>query len=698
MLQELIPGYRLNLSYTATSYNRSQALAASLPAFLSRDLQALVGDWLSRVNVPTAVALGRTYTLWQCSGSATSSELAIKADFPYFFRTLPDDPQIGYAMAAFIQSMGWKSVALLSATDSYGQSLVTNFGIAAPQFGIETAIKQTFDAPVGDVTAQLLAIKASGLRIIMLMGQSIDALGVVPQAIKLGLTGPDYVWIGAEAMIDLFYIAAHSPDIIKAGDGWMVVYPAERETSWTRRLVSAWQREYPNLGVPAYGLSYVDCVVAVGRGLARLADRFGYDRVMSRNYSTTLTTFLDSFEGFTGVVEFDSVGNRRGEYFVFNLFNKTTTAVAQIDTKYNVTQLLPFTFASGTSDVPSDRPRPEPPFARWSSPLGIATGCIVALVIMFTLACCLYLTLHRKSQSVRHLSYLFLMLTSVGCISVMASTLLRVGFPDDYNCNAVTWLDISGVNLVLACSAAKAYRVYVVFDNAQLGRYKRITSRDLMIGVSVIMLTQYAFVTASTVFASQVPTVVTSTTTPYYTCKASGDNNVETLLTGLNLGFVAVLASVVLYLAYKTRYVSKAFGESEWLFHAMQSLTMSILCLVPFYTLDFGEQHVLANAIKLTLLLYAASSTFYALVGRVAVMVFLQRRSAAAYDTEAPTQDMANHQSVVSGAATKSLVAEHGGHMSGTFPVKRGDKLFATWRKHRIHVCFRQGTLIILGM
>ncbi|ORZ35749.1 periplasmic binding protein-like I [Catenaria anguillulae PL171] len=591
----------------------------------------MAGDYTSRVTSPTALAVGSTFKMFMCSGTSTSSELSDKTDFPRFMRSIPDDPQNGRSLAAFVRNMGWSTVATIACTDSYGTSISTAFFSYVPDFNITIGMKQFFEPETRDVRFQLRAIKESGLRVIMLFGLAFEAQTVLPQALELGMVGPDYVWIGGEGMLDVFLRRVEPgllPTLKKAAQGLMVSYPSVATNRLTTVLMDAWNSVYPNRLIVPYAMMYSECVLALARGLIRVcslsfpACTSGHCHLTSHS---AFIYFLHPFQGVTGDVSFAPNGDRQGEYLVYNFREGVYRPVYQILTNNTQIQIDTPQFFDGTPKIPSDRPKPAALFARWSDSSAQIAVALIALTSALILVCSAYIAKYRHSQTVKQLSFNFLMLISLGCLLWILAWVPQLDMPTLAGCMIQSWMYPTGISLILACSAAKAYRIWKIYDNAALGRKKRVTNGDLLIGVSAIMAIQWTLLTIGTVYAPPTPTIV-GLAYPYARCVPSGTPLATTLVTVFQLGFLGILSLTVCFLGYQTRHVSKTFGESVWLFYAVQAVVLALCCLTPFQMLDFGEQRFAALWIHLFLSVYCVCFVYYALAGRVVVLIVLDKR------------------------------------------------------------------------
>ncbi|ORZ35770.1 periplasmic binding protein-like I [Catenaria anguillulae PL171] len=687
------------------------------------------------MTIPTALAVGQRYRMWLCSGSSSSLEMSDKVDFPRTFRTIPDDPQLGFALAAFIVGQGWRNVATLACADAYGQSLYNSFVQGAARFGINIRITQTFNLGATQATNQLNVIKDSGWRVIVYMGQTYEGKFLLAEARDMGLVGDNYVWVTGDGLASIFIGSQPRglETIQLATNGLMIVFPAEKENANTLRLKEKWTAAYPDIAIPPYGLMWADCILALARGLIRLADTHGYANVAAGRHNGTLSDFLLPFEGVSGSVAFhQTTGDRLGEYTVF--YGRDGVFIPSLSILPNYTQfrLRPLLYHSGTSLIPFDRAQPGPALYRWDDDRAGSVIAIVLVTASIMLAACGYIAVHRREQAVRHLSFAFLMLISIGCLCIVLSPLLNLGMATPELCAGNVAMLLTGVHLILACSAVKAYRIYFIFENAMLGKSKRITTKSLLLSVSVLMAVHFTllafFLALTPIQVREIPG-----SEPYLRCtpplSISQPSALAIATSALIFVYLGLLSLVVLVLAFRTRNVSQQWGESIWLFYAMQTVALATVILIPFYALEVGNRATTAW-LQLVLTVYAAGFAYYSLVGRVAVLVFIQKTNArlqaaviGGSTTLGVAASMANEQSQklalerrngggagsssgrggqksagdgsVTGAQVAESVKVDGMHLVGQFAIKREDVLFSAWKVHELSVCFRQGIFFV---
>ncbi|KAI9188134.1 hypothetical protein H9P43_002525 [Blastocladiella emersonii ATCC 22665] len=690
-----------SLVFTPTNYSAMTATQAMLNAVVDKGVSAVVGDYASSHTIPSSLAGTRTKT-WMCSGSASSGTLSDKANYPYFMRTMATDPAQGEILAHFVKSMGWSSASVIASSDSYGQSVSGTFLTRAPALGITITASQVFQPGQTDFTGVLKAILAGGSQIIIAAMLPDDGVNLLRQAKLFGMVGPDTVWLGPEAWslyADMGLSAADNENV----NGFMYVMP--REDSFNalyNTALARWNAAYPGVSVATYSFLFQDCVTTLAQGILRAVADVGLNSFLSGNYQPNMTKhFLVPFEGVSGTVKFDDKGNRLAYFSVFNFFKSERTLVYEVNPDMSVVAKAPPKFYSGTSEIPRDRPEQVPLFARWNQSSGIGLAIANALLLALILASNAYLYVHRTIPAVKNLSFPFLTLICVGCALVLASNLAALGEPTSGSCQVSLWFFTYGVQLVLASSAAKAYRIWSIFDNKAMISVSRVGNKSLLSGVAVVMLIQTILLVVWSGAGPQLAQIVSSRTYYYYVCQ-SASPTFNMGLSGATLAYNILLLCVLTILAYKTRNVASGFRESIWLFYVSQNMFLSGIVVALFAFFSFGDSTLAAFVVKQVVIIYATTFTFTALVGRLVYVVYLQVKrnggggsaggqgSNQGCTSEGGTASMTRSAlGTANGttAANKVAVAEVNGkvtHVRSTYPVKKQGGLMSTWHSHNV--------------
>ncbi|KNE73273.1 hypothetical protein AMAG_17443 [Allomyces macrogynus ATCC 38327] len=714
-----------------SGFTQARGIAAMYQA-MGNGSVAIIGELSSQISLAIALAANR-YKLWQCSGASTSSALSDKANFPFFYRTIQDDPQQGVAMAYFLRSMGWKSVNTLSSSDSYGQSISSSFMTAAAALGIDVVSNQVFSLTATDYTFQLKAIAESGSNIIVYVGVPDNAVTVLRQARTMGLLTSHYAWVGPDALG--LYFGSVTPNTAQTAadnalvNGFLYVYPQQNGQNAQYEALQAQYRTAVGASavvdsVP-YGIAYADCVTAMVIGIKRLVGVYGAAAVQAGTHSATLADFLAPFTGASGDVTFDFAGNRQGVFNVVNIWNGTTSTVYSIQTNYSVSPVAAPTFLSGTSAVPADRPQQTILYPQRTDPGVQVLAALRILAIAWFLASLGFTFVRRHQPVVKNLSFPFLASITVGCVLVLVSEFLVVDVPTWFSCHGAAWFFTMGYELVLASAAVKTFRVYKIFDNKALAKLKNISNRALFSKIATVMAVQMLVFAIWVGVAPRWPELVSTKLYLSYACKQNNDTAYFVVL-AVSLAYNIGILLTVCFFAYKTRNVMSSFRETSFIFYTAQvrisinifltGILALLLTLIPFTDFALGAYYVRA-----ALVLYATA--------RVAIALWQQPATASLNQyPESTSASKSFLQSVVhspiggnpatlgtavggstafpaikgsTGALTAATTATPASDTAttvttGQFPVKQTSKWLAHWVRYTIHLFPSEGILALV--
>ncbi|KAJ3371597.1 Metabotropic GABA-B receptor subtype 3A [Allomyces arbusculus] len=725
----LNPNFTFTILNTPTTSGTESTVDTTLSNYLDDNVLGIVGMLYSRQAIPAAL-ISRRFHGWMCSGTATSVALSDNTLYPTFFRTVPDDPQQGRAIALFVHNMGWSVIASFVCSDQYGLSVRSGLLAATPALGISLLEDQQFPAGTTDVRDQLTKIRDCGSRIIIVAGVPDELTVVFIQAAALGMIGTDWVWIGGDGLAVMAQASTAIPGFDPSlMNGIFSIVPIQfAQTRAFEVFRSDWNATYPNQAIPEFGTGpYIDCMVGMAHGLIRIANEFGAATILSRSYNATQSDFLPSFVGISGNITFDATGNRQADFHVYNVYDSVPHIAFEVGPT-QFTTLQPPRFYSGTSEVPLDRPvrqRLDPVLTHPATAVVFALNVAAMAAILVTTA---YLVRQRRLAVVRAMSFPFLLLTAVGCLLVHASNLVVLnGPPTDASCMASTFTFMYGFQIIATASGAKAYRLYTVFENQRLARTS-ISTRMLLAGVAVLAAGETIL---AIVWASIAPPTVVTETTPYFVVsRCSGTDPGSTrAMTIATLGYNGILLCLVVYLAFKTRHVMSAYKESSWLFMTAQNSALCALIVVILAQYPFTAAARTVTLVSTATVTYGNAFAFLALVGRVVVLarrVQVAQKVAAKESAAAARKEGAVNAGLSAAAARRyrasggnvldTVSAKSGANGSGveqehvmevtwdaggktvilvesSLPVKRGSYLFSTWQQCTVTADLEHGTL-----
>ncbi|KAI9175979.1 hypothetical protein H9P43_006343 [Blastocladiella emersonii ATCC 22665] len=652
----------------------------------------LIGDYSSSVSIPMSLS-AQQFNLWQCVGAATSPELSNKTNHPYFFRTIPPDVAQSVFLARFVKAMGWNSVAVLFASDAYGTGIMTNFMNKANELEIRVNTAQSF-TPGDDHEGYALSLDAivtAGTRIVLYLGTFPDFIPIARLAREKGLIGNDWVWLASEGtngVVDELKKPQYSAKDREVVNGLLFAFPAER-TPGSEPFLNAYRSQFPQRQVLPYSLYYRDCFMSLARGIIKAVAAVGESAVLARNYPATfsLAQFLVPYNGVTGAVGFDANGDRVSDYAIMNVYGmETKTAYLLPVNGSGLIKRDPPTFFAGTSDVPKDVPTMLQGYITYKSAGGIAILLLLGSIAAVIVATMAYLFTKRQSSAVKNMSLPFLSLISAGLLMVLGAEALWLDVPTAMTCNLQSWILLVGMELVLSAVAAKAYRIWKIFDNKALTKLVQLSNTRLFMSCLLIVVVQSAILVVWTLLSPLQPMLVSSLTSNSYECR-SANTTVETAFKTISIAYNAVLLIVLAVLAYKTRKVYSAFRESVFIAYAVQNVFLCGVVVTPFLYLSKQNFALASTYIKLFTVTYAVCFSFACLVGRIAMALVLASKSNVGIKMSM------EGGSSNDGTSSAEHVPGKASTMSQKCPVKIANRLFETWHTQRITLFALEGFL-----
>ncbi|KAJ3372206.1 hypothetical protein GGF31_002064 [Allomyces arbusculus] len=720
VMNSLNASFRFNLVPGNSKNTRSGAVAAMFDLYDRNQTVAFIGESGSGNTGPMVYAESR-FGSWHCSGTASSTAFSEPGEFARFFRTIPDDSQQGVAIARFVRSMGWTKVNLLVSTDSYGGSIATSFSDAARALGVKLSLSDVYSPGDQDLSSQVAKIANSESNIVIFaVSSSDDAVVLLREARRQGLLGPDRVWIGTDALGEYFTSSVFPSSPTHASDtanvqGAMYFMPlVATDSAAYQTMANAWAalgKTTSADSVPYGGLNY-DCLLVLARGLIQLATKVGAGNVNAPGLLLVGDFLPPPFDGATGSLAFTSTGDRLGDFSVLNIYNGDKRVAFNVYSNGTVSTVHPPQFYSGSSTPPVDVPPKSVQYPTWGDSFVVTTSVVRALLMLALVGGTVVLTVNRHKSTVKHLSFPFLVLITVGCELVLASGFFEIGEPSRTACIAPVWTLTVGAQLVLASAGVKTYRLWKIFDNSSLRkRLKAIDNHYLVRFVGLLIAVQ------STIYAIWLgafpsePVAMSSRLFLCYSCQSPNLAGIRAV-TVVSVAINVVLLLAVMFLAYKTRNVVSAFRETTWIMYSNIGIVGSII--LTFALVTFRDFSLGAYYLRSILLLYVVTFTYVALVGRVVVSLL---RGQGSHDTATVRRALKSHihgrtssvgngtgagGGVTTARGTPAAPTKHGGphaaavgKLSGRFPVKSTTTWFATWTMHAVTLNPGDGYLVL---
>jgi ABC-type branched-subunit amino acid transport system substrate-binding protein len=294
------------------------------------------------------------------SGGSTLPDLMDKSGFPYGFRSIGNNGPMLRTMILFIQSQGWKNIAVLRGRES---SASTFKQLKAELAHLDADISIVADATYGlslrsDIVLPLESIKESGAKVILALLRTEDAPLVRKYAVEMGMDGDGYVWLANEAAYDssfadwqgllTFDASTYTNPESKAKRdkytaNWMNMTTTYNESTHGKfnSITGApffdsahynviFDTDYAPVGdgkPDSWGVYYYDLAFIFARAIHQLRRQGLPLRPGDRLREALKTTW---FNGITGEVSFDKITQDRAQFYdVLNIVNGSKRLIAR---------------------------------------------------------------------------------------------------------------------------------------------------------------------------------------------------------------------------------------------------------------------------------------------------------------------------------------------------------------------------------
>jgi len=223
--------------------------------------------------------------------------------------------------------------------------------------------------------------------------------------------------------------------------------------------------------------------------------------------STMFETLLaTSFEGATGRVTLDpATGSRVPATALFRMLNVVEQPLNATHVTFGLQdshlfndgrwkEQIPYVFADGTTNVPSDLPGFHTDYNYIGTALRSAGIAMASLILLTSLVFATWTARKRNLHVVKSSQPIFLLILTAGTF-ILGATILPLSIDDeiasdkgcDIACMAVPWLASTGFALIFAALFSKTWRVNRLFRHPEMRRV-RISAMDVMSPLIVLMV------------------------------------------------------------------------------------------------------------------------------------------------------------------------------------------------------------------
>ena len=293
-----IGGRRLEIRFLADSGDPNVAVRIARTLLEDPDVVAVVGHVTSGVTLAAMGVYGSGRNpLPVVSPTASSPELS--GISPYFFRTCPTDLSHGPALARFAHGVLHADRAeVLYENDDYGRGVRAAFVREFTNLGGTVVGEDPFFATTPSVEPYLTrAISSGGIDVVVVAADPEGGELVLKDLRRMGTRVPV---IGGDGLAGI-----EADTALAEGARISLSYLADRPGSLNTAFVSAYGRANHGDRPDDTGAGTYDAVNLVARAIQEA----GPDRMAVRDYLAGVGRAHPAYEGVTGSIAFDSLGD-----------------------------------------------------------------------------------------------------------------------------------------------------------------------------------------------------------------------------------------------------------------------------------------------------------------------------------------------------------------------------------------------------
>jgi len=281
---------------------KTAALAAQ--KLVTQKVVAVIGTYGSSITEASQNIYNEA-KIPQIANGSTAIRLTEKG-LKYFFRTCPRDDEQAKVGAQYIQSMGYKKLAILHDNTTYAKGLADETKGLVEKAGVEIVFFDALTPGEKDYTAILTKMKAANPDAVFFTGYYPEGGLLLNQ--KKGMNWP-VPFIGGDA--------TNNPDLVKiagaeAAEGFAFLsppLPKDLPTPEAKAFLESFTKKYGKAPASIYSVLAGDgfrvLIAAIQATKTTEADKVG----------EYLHTQLKDFAGLTGKLSFNAKGDRVGEVY-----------------------------------------------------------------------------------------------------------------------------------------------------------------------------------------------------------------------------------------------------------------------------------------------------------------------------------------------------------------------------------------------
>ncbi|KAJ3104204.1 hypothetical protein HDU97_009459 [Phlyctochytrium planicorne] len=673
-----VKGVSYDIAWMNSESSRGVAVTKAIEAAKNQEIYFLIGEYSSGVTVPIALAMS-AFKVFQCSGASTSPDLSNKALFPFFFRTVPSDHFQGQALVKIMQHYNWNKAALITINSAYGVGVVTSFLTAANDVNITILRNEAFNPGDRDYHLQMQSIRQSDARVMIVIGYDLETIDILKEADKNKLIGPDYVWIGTDAVQSVYNILQgqeYSDKDRNLIEGMIFTAPEEKGNSPWISLNERYFSQFQDLP-EQYSYSYRDCMLTVALGLKSLIQRgYSLESIQSKNFNLSTFTSI-KFEGSSGPMQFDEFGDSLPRYIVSNVVKgKLLDSIEISGGNFNFTSIKEVVFNGGSTFPPPDSKILVRELIERTSSIGKAVVSLYCAGMICCLLACCVIIINRNTPPIRQTSLLFLLIEALGLLTVLFSHQGWLGKYEELNlCVIQQWVPWVGFSLVMQAVIPRCFRIFVIFENFRLENALNLRNDRLFLFSLPITLINLGILAAWEIADPLRPRKVGDESSGRYHMECQSRSfAVQEAFSITLIVYNGLLLGLATFMAYATRNALSSYRETAFILYGAQNILLSsvvVIGLVYGISKDAFFKH--------------GHLRFYNMfkVGRISLATLLSRESAIRLlSTDVSIGKKSEYMEGIGLKFSEAdMDSDSCGHIEFVIPVKDGSRAFSTWKK-----------------
>ncbi|KAF9283651.1 hypothetical protein BGZ68_005235, partial [Mortierella alpina] len=590
--QQLIPG--MNMSGGASAISATTRL-------LALEVGSVIGDVTSDLTQAEAL---------MTSNNMDTSDLL---NFKYLFRTVPAVVTYIQALAEVIVYYKWQRVSILYTSDVpglLGEKMFSN----VPSVKALDLTKIAIPLPDGEdqltelARAPIRAVEQSDTRIHVLIAPRQVQVVLLEMIRSAGLFHKDHVWLtsidlsdslsqltdpldfNGLIMADALWDLTGDPTYDKFVSEWMNLNPKEYPSSGYSQLTWHESFAYTCLQVIAEGYKGLvenamkttdtttrDHILSDIRRGKRSQD-LTIQYLGSRHYDTPVGNFTLSPEGDPAYVR----------VAISTFQNKKSVANGRyIDGA--LAMFKPIKFKDGTTNVPLDAPAWDELYPDNDNPfelvmIVLSTGLMLAIIFTSVIV-----VLNRENIIIKSASPLFCVLELIGLAITLSWVFYRTDVPTAGVCKMGMTVVVVGLTINLSALVVKNYRIYRIFNSVTVINHAVSNNYLLRVVAIPVTITLIPCIVQILVRNLEPKLVRTENQEFWVMCSSKGG---EGLWIGV-IGATPILLNVFgIYLAFKTRNVTRLWNEARSIAITIYMVSLFIIVVIIVHTFPKNLYHV----------------------------------------------------------------------------------------------------------